>query len=40
MQDLEKTMDSNGLFVYTVKNGDLGTIDGFEEAINRSSFSV
>ena len=39
MQDLEKTMDGNGLFVYTVKNGDLGTVDGFEEAIKVSLFS-
>lgn len=39
MQDLEKTMNSDGLFVYTVKDGDLGTVDGFEEAIKVSLFT-
>jgi phage gp46-like protein len=39
MQDLKKIMDSNGLFVYASKNGDLDTVEGLEEAVKVSLFT-
>jgi phage gp46-like protein len=39
LQDLKKVMNTDGLFVLAESSGDLGTVQGFEEAIKLSLFS-